>query len=323
MRSAVLGRGGRELRDAFVELEATHVEIVVSRRTRLARRIRIGREVRDVDDGSPEVRSNHASQEIARRDCDVEGVEGLEPIGPVAPQLRRLPGDRQAGEARRLLAEALIELEQVVPRTAHPIIVRRVHLERGTGDVDEVQSQQGEVVVVNHVRAHAFDEFVVMPPDARGGAEDPCAEGLEPTREGRDRVTDDAAVSPVVEVGPPPFERQGGGRVFHVNLVALRHQRLGKVADMVRVPSEVVRWIEGRGHDEFEGLHLIRPSDHGVVKPWETIGVVALERPHSPRDLTLHRKILTPSSWKQKERTWTYNLYVSQRRGSDDRMDPE
>src|SRR3989449_1044499 len=158
---------------------------------------------------------------------------------------------------------------------------------------------------------------MVMSPDARRSAEDPCAEGLEPSREGGDRVTDDAAVSPIVDVGPPPFERQGRGRVFHMNLVALRHQRFGQVAHMVRVPSEVIRWIEGRGHDEFEGLHSSRPSGHGVVKPCETIGVVALERPHSPRDLTLHRKILTPSSWKEKERTWTYNLYVSQRRGSE------
>src|SRR6266571_9084595 len=109
VRSAILGRRVRELRDSFVEFEAAHVQVIVPRRTRLARRIRIGREIRDVDDGSPEVRSDHASQEIARRDCDVEGVEGLEPVGPVAPQLRRLPGDCQAGEARRLLAQALIE----------------------------------------------------------------------------------------------------------------------------------------------------------------------------------------------------------------------
>src|SRR3989454_12498232 len=172
---------------------------------------------------------------------------------------------------------------------------------------------------MNHIRADALDEFMVMPPDARRSAEDPCAEGLEPTREGRDRVTDDASVSSVVDVGPPPFERQGRGRVFHVDLVALRHQRFGQVAHMVRVPSEVVRWIEGRGHDEFEGLHSIRPSGHGVLRACVTIEVVAFERPHSPRGLTLHRKILTPSSWKQKERTWTYNLYVSQRRASDDR----
>src|SRR2546425_3721891 len=58
---------------------------------------------------------------------------------------------------------------------------------------------------------------------------------------------------------------------------------------MIRVPSEVVRWIEGRGHDEFEGLHSIRPSGHGVVRACVTIGV-ALERPHSPRGLKLHRK---------------------------------
>src|SRR5213594_3526077 len=116
-------------------------------------------------------------------------------LGPVAPQLRRLPGDRQAREARRFLAEAPIELEQVVPRAADPVIVRRVHLERGTGDVDQVQSQQREVMVVDHIRAHALDEFMVMPPDARRGSEDPCAEGLEPSREGRDRMTDDTAVS--------------------------------------------------------------------------------------------------------------------------------
>src|SRR5207245_9306531 len=104
-------------------------------------------------------------------------------------QVRRLPGDRQAGEARRLFAEALIELEQVVPRAADPVIVRRVHFERGTRDVDQVQSQQREVVIVNYVRAHGPNEFVVMPPDARRGAEDPCAEGLERSREVRDGVT--------------------------------------------------------------------------------------------------------------------------------------
>src|SRR2546428_10932472 len=105
VRSAVLARRARELWNSFVELEAADVQVVVARRTRLARRIRIGREGRDVDDGSPEVRGDHASQEIARRDCDGEGVEGLETIGPVAPQLRRLPGARQAGEARGLFAE--------------------------------------------------------------------------------------------------------------------------------------------------------------------------------------------------------------------------
>src|SRR5256886_10801421 len=105
-----------------------------------------------------------------------------------------------------------------------------------------------------------------MPPDARRGAEDPCAEGLEPTCKGRDRVTDDAAVSSVVGVGPPPFERQGRGRVFPVNLVALRDQRFGQVAHMIRVASDVVRWCESRRHDESAGSHYILTSSHGVGK---------------------------------------------------------
>src|SRR3989442_3917466 len=195
VRSAVLARRARELWNSFVELEAADVQVVVARRTRLARRVRIRREIRDVDDGSPEVRGDHASQEIARCDRDVEGVEGLEAVGPVAPQLRWLPGDRQAREARRLLAEASIEFEQVVPRAAHPVIVRRVHLQRGTGDIDQIQSQQRAGVVIDYVRAYALDKFIVMPPDARRGTEDQCAEGLEPSREGGDRVTDDAAIS--------------------------------------------------------------------------------------------------------------------------------
>src|SRR5436309_11815708 len=141
---------------------------------------------------------------------------------------------------------------------------------------------------------------MVIPPDPRRGSEDPCTEGLEPTREGRDRMTDDTAVSAIVGVGPPPLEGEGRGRVFHVNLVALRHQRFGQVAHMVRVPPEMVWRIEGRGHDELEGLHSICPSGHGVVSPRVTIGMVALERLHSRRGLKLHRKILTPSSLEAK-----------------------
>src|SRR5439155_23915896 len=105
-----------DLRNSLVELEAADSQVVVARRARLPRRVRIGREVRDVDDRGPEVRGDHASQAIARPDRDVEGLEALEPIGPVAPQLRRLPGDRQAREARWLVAEPSIEFEEVVPR---------------------------------------------------------------------------------------------------------------------------------------------------------------------------------------------------------------
>src|SRR3989441_12585228 len=92
MRSAVPGRRGRELRDALVELEAADVEEVVSRRTRLTRRIGVRCEVRDVDDGCAEIGSNHFPKEVARRDRDVQCVKGREPGGQVAPEVWRLPG---------------------------------------------------------------------------------------------------------------------------------------------------------------------------------------------------------------------------------------
>src|SRR2546426_1949684 len=155
-------------------------------------------------------------------------------------------------------------------------------------------------MVVDYIRSHALDEFMVMSPDARRGGEGPCGEGLERSREGRDRMTDGTAVSAVVGVGSSSFQGQGRGRVFHVNLVALRRQRFGEVAHMIRVPSEVVWRIEGRGHDELEGLHSIRPSGYGVVSARVTIGMGALGRLHSRRGLKLHRKILTPSSLEAK-----------------------
>src|SRR3989441_3726146 len=175
MRSTVPGRRGRELRDALVELEAADVEEVVSRRTRLARWIWVRREVRDVDDGRAEIGSNHSPKEVARRDRDVQCIKGREPGGQVAPELRRLPGGGETGQTRRLLAEALIELEQVVPRAADPVVVGRVHLQRRARDVDQGESEQGEVVVVDDVRADSVDELSVMPPDAGRRAEDPRA----------------------------------------------------------------------------------------------------------------------------------------------------
>ena len=274
MRSAVLGRRGRELRDALVELEAADVEVVVSRRTRLARRIGVRCEVRDVDDRRAKVRSDHAPKEVARRDRDVQRVEGLEPGGQVPPELRRLPGDRETGQARRLLAEPLIELEQVVPRAADPVVVGRVHLQRGAWDVDQVESEQGQVVVVDDVRSDFVDELVVMPPDAGRRAEDPRAQRLEAPRRRFDRMADHTTVSGVVEVGPSAFEGQGGGRVFDVDLVALRGQGFRQIADMVRVPAEMVRWIERGGHDELEGLHSARPSAPQIL-----VGGASIELP--------------------------------------------
>src|SRR2546427_10578300 len=114
MRSAVLGCRGRELWDALVELEAADVEVVVSGRTRLARRIGVRREVRGVYDRRSKVRSDHAPQEVARRDCNVESVEGLEPGGQVAPELRRLPRDCETSQPPPVVAEPGMELVQVV-----------------------------------------------------------------------------------------------------------------------------------------------------------------------------------------------------------------
>ena len=99
--------------------------------------------------------------------------------------------------------------------------MRGVHLQRGARDVDQVEPQQGEVVVVDHIRTDSVDEFVMMAPNARRCAEDPRAEGLESPRGGGNRVTDDTAVPAILEIRPASLEGQGRGRIFDVDLVAL------------------------------------------------------------------------------------------------------
>src|SRR5207245_10676531 len=99
-----------------------------------------------------------------------------------------------------------------------------------------------------------------MPPDAGRRAEDPSAQRLEAPRRRFDRMSDHTTVPGVIEVGPSAFEGQGCGRIFDVDLVALRRQCFRQVADMVRVPAEMVGWIERGGHDELERLHSVRPS---------------------------------------------------------------
>src|SRR5256886_450359 len=249
----------REFRDALVEFEAADVEVIISRGAQPPGGIRIGGEIRDVDDGTAKVRLDHSTQERARRDRHVEGVEGLQPVRKVPPELRRFPGQGQASETRGLLAQSLIELEQVVPGATDPIVVGRIHLQAGGGNVDQVEAQQGEIVKMDDVGPYLADESRVMSPNDWGSAEDPRTEGLEPARGCGDRVSNHAAGPLSVGRWLSPLERQGRRRIFHVDLVALRRERLGQIADVVGVAPQVIGRIERRRHEEPQGLRLTVP----------------------------------------------------------------
>ena len=157
-----------------------------------------------------------------------------------------------------------------------------VHLQRGGGNVDEVEPEQRQVVVVDDIGTDAVDEVAMVPTDAGRCAKDPRGQGLDRTAQRGDRVADDPSIRRLVRRGPSPLESQGGRRILDVDLVSLCGERFGEIPDVVCVAPEVVRRVERRRHEKRAGLHSplhpARPApslgDHRAGRPIAELNLV-------------------------------------------------
>src|SRR6266540_2259426 len=149
-----------ELKDPLVRLENPDEQEVGPAAVRGRLRVRVRSEVRDVDDGASEGRSDGARHEPARGDRAVDPGEAP-PARAVPPHLRRPMRDDRAPDARRSVARVPSVLEEIAPWTAAPVVLRGVERPGAPLTLADVEAEQADVVMMEDVRLDFLETLSV------------------------------------------------------------------------------------------------------------------------------------------------------------------